>query len=334
MSTKLIDTNKEFFSAIFGGSEDRDATTEEGKNLTCTQRVKKYRKFASLDLNIKKDKLITRKVVYQLTDDYEFLENLGVGTYSYVKHAVEKKTGNHVAIKICRRKTSREMLKTEYNILKRIDNSTVVKAFDLIENDAKDESYMVMEYFEGTTLNRFVEEHGVLSEEEARHVFIQLAQCVKSLHEAGVSHRDLKPENLLIDQYNKVKLIDFNISKMVNSESVEAGDKSHKFTSVFLTQVSSPLYAAPEIKEQCVYSESIDIWGLGIVLFTTLFGTFEEHLLNRIISSQKRCKVLYDLINESQTVSDEMKHLLLTLLQQDPEQRPSASELCTYSCLA
>jgi serine/threonine protein kinase len=87
------------------------------------------------------------------------------------------------------------------------------------------------------------------------------------LHKLGIAHRDIKPQNILINGKFEVKLIDFNISKKGKDS-----ENSSKFTKRFMTQVSSPLFAAPEIYSPDCYSESVDIWGLGIVFITMIFG--------------------------------------------------------------
>jgi serine/threonine protein kinase len=46
----------------------------------------------------------------------------------------------------------------------------------------------------------------------------------------------------------------------------------HKFKYRFLTQVSTPLYAAPEIVNRSLYTESVDIWGAGVILYLMMFG--------------------------------------------------------------
>lgn len=269
--------------------------------------------------------MLPQTVSYNLSDHFESLEVLGIGTYSYVKHAIDKNSGDHVAIKICRRKTARDMLKNEYNILKGLDFTSVIKVYDFIDNDAKDESYLIMEYFEGKDLNKYIEESDGLEIATIKSISTQLITCVENLHAAGISHRDIKPENILVNEENEVKLIDFNISKVIKTGS----DVGSKFRSVFYTQVSSPLYAAPELKNG-VYSESVDIWGIGIIMFTLLFGNFKEHSQNILQDkSENKSQGLQSVIKEDCKLEDDCKALLLSLLSENVEERPSACE-----CLA
>jgi serine/threonine protein kinase len=234
------------------------------------------RKFSNLSLNTTKEKTVKSKLQeYNIKDHFDIVETLGMGTYAYVRHAVDNKTGKHVAIKTSRGATSCGMLKNEYNLLKRLADDNIVKVFDFSEDESKMESYLIMEYFKGKSLDQFVEDNSSLNEEEAKFILHQLISSVRSLHELGIAHRDIKPENILLNDEKEVKLIDFNISKANSGSSVSENES--KFTSVFHTQISSPLYCAPEIKENSCYTESVDIWGIGIVLFTMLFGSLKSH---------------------------------------------------------
>lgn len=159
-----------------------------------------------------------------------------------------------------------------------------------------------MEYFEGVTLDEYISQYGTLCEQDSKIVLSQVLSSVQYLHELGIAHRDIKPENVLINDEKTIKIIDFNISK---SFSYKPEDLESKFKSVFFTQISSPLYCAPELKEQLGYNESIDIWGVGTILFTMLFDTFVSNSLNRSKTAIERCKHIIDTINLSNTHSDQ-----------------------------
>lgn len=85
--------------------------------------------------------------------------------------------------------------------------------------------------------------------------------AIAYMHERGVVHRDLKAENLLLTdptaEYPTVKLIDFGFSTILH----------HCLTGSFLGTVG---YLAPEIRQQRLYSESVDIWACGVLLYLIL----------------------------------------------------------------
>jgi serine/threonine protein kinase len=147
---------------------------------------------------------------------------------------------------------------------------------------------MIMEYFEGQTLEDFIQKNGPLETNHAIVVFTQIAKSIEGLHELGIAHRDIKPENILINENMEIKLIDFNISKACASHEPFNTESLKRFRSVYHSQVSSPLYCAPELKNSLSYTESIDIWGLGVLLFTMLLGNFKSFELGQIKDTSKR----------------------------------------------
>ena len=89
--------------------------------------------------------------------------------------------------------------------------------------------------------------------EETTEVLLQALKTLAHLHPQGVAHRDLKPENILVEsrQPIKIKLADFGL----------ANDKSE-----FRTLCGTRNYAAPEIFSNSHYTQSVDLWSLGLVI--------------------------------------------------------------------
>lgn len=258
----------------------------EGKQKS--QPRKMQRKFSSLSLSCDKEKAELSPQAYNIKDEYDIVETLGYGTYSYVRHGVEKSTNRHVAIKTSRGNNSTEMLKKEYDLLKRLADDNIIKVYDFVEDKSKNESFIIMEYFEGLTLDEFVEKQGPLTEKQAKEVIKQILSSIEGLHDLGIAHRDIKPENVLINSDLEIKLIDFNISKASANQEPFRPLKLQKFNSIFHTQISSPLYCAPELKNSMTYSESVDIWGAGIILFTLLLGSFKSYSLSQYKDATER----------------------------------------------
>ncbi|CAI2385055.1 unnamed protein product [Moneuplotes crassus] len=261
------------------------------------------------------------KLKVKIEDNYDIIKPLGAGTYASVSLATDLTNEKKVAIKISRKENSCEKLASEYKILSELDHECIIKPIRFINNEMKNEAFLVLEYFEGTDIKEFVQKNGPLSNDGCKRVIQQLSSCVSYLHSKGIAHRDIKPENVLIDEELNIKLIDFNISKKMKSGS---DDGECKFRSIFYTQISSPLYAAPEIKERCLYTESVDIWGIGIIMFTCFYGcptskSDSGKALNQISLS--------DIIESESSVCKEAQVLLLKLLCKDPQLRLSAEEI-------
>ena len=94
-------------------------------------------------------------------------------------------------------------------------------------------------------------------------IFSQVAGAVHHLHSLGIYHRDLKLENILIDERQHIKLIDFGFSIKSNpSENLKM-------------YCGTPSYMAPELVGKRDYKGwAVDVWALGIILYTILSGYF------------------------------------------------------------
>lgn len=112
---------------------------------------------------------------------------------------------------------------------------------------------------EGLTLLEYVQQHGPLSESEARVVMMQLLEAIKRCHDLGILHRDIKLDNIMFrtsnNQLNDVALIDFGLSRFVNPGGFAN------------THVGTDEYMAPEIVDDEAYTGKADIWSLGVVLY-------------------------------------------------------------------
>lgn len=182
------------------------------------------------------------------------------------------------------------------------------KSFPVLSNFVRRPS---MDLFECIERNR------CLSEDNAKRVFKQLVDCVAYLHSRGIIHRDIKDENIVVDESWNVKLIDFG------SAGIEPkGNPNHLFDR-FQGTIQ---YASPEILRGEKYrGRPADVWALGILLYTLLFGqapfTSSHQVMNSSINVPKA------------RVSNECQDLLEWLLEKDPRERPSIEQVMTHEWL-
>lgn len=132
------------------------------------------------------------------------------------------------------------------------------------------------------------------------------------MHHRGIAHRDLKPDNVLISDDNQIQVIDFNISK-----KGKLSGEGMKFKYRYLSHIATPNSQAPELLWEGFYTESIDIWGIGLILYTLLTG----HKLKR------EKEVVEEQIEEIDNVSEDCKQFLKRLLSENPDDWPSIDEL-------
>lgn len=123
-----------------------------------------------------------------------------------------------------------------------------------------------MEFISNTSMHGYIKtfENRRIPEKEVRIIFRQIVEGVNYLHSSNFVHRDIKLENILIDKKDKkIKIIDFGFSV-----SIQADKKLNMFC-------GTPSYMAPEIVSKQDYNgKFVDVWALGILLFTMLCGKF------------------------------------------------------------
>ncbi|EKM52927.1 uncharacterized protein PHACADRAFT_175408 [Phanerochaete carnosa HHB-10118-sp] len=126
--------------------------------------------------------------------------------------------------------------------------------------------YMLLEIAGGGDLFDKIEPDKGVGIDVAQHYFRQLAAGVEYIHERGVCHRDLKPENLLLDSGGVLKITDFGLCSVFKITDA-------KTTRLLSERCGSKPYIAPELVGTAPYeAEPVDIWGLGIILYTLLSG--------------------------------------------------------------
>ncbi|CUS11456.1 unnamed protein product, partial [Tuber aestivum] len=182
--------------------------------------------------------------------------------------------------------------------------------------------YIAMEYLEGGDLTKNI--GTPLPEETVRTISKQILEGLEVMHQQGMAHRDIKPENIFVVSMSPVwvKLGDFGISKRIPAEA----------TTTFHTQVSTPVYSAPEVlgldtnSESSDYTNSVDIWSLGCVIYELFVG-------ERLFASEGQ--VLRYYLGKWRIPEEKLKMLspptggvgaplLKSMLSLQPEDRPTA----------
>ena len=153
----------------------------------------------------------------------------------------------------------------ERQILANLDHPNIARLLDAgLTQDGL--PYLVMEYVEGTSLDRFVTDHG-LSIIQRLDLFRDVCSAVEYAHRNLVVHRDIKPANILVTTEGAPKLLDFGIAKLLQGPGV-AGEGLTRETERLMT----PEFASPEQVRGQAITTSTDVYALGGLLFTLLAG--------------------------------------------------------------
>jgi serine/threonine protein kinase len=128
--------------------------------------------------------------------------------------------------------------------------------------------YLVLEYVEGDHIDRYCDHHELELQTRIR-LFLDVLDAVAQAHVNLIVHRDLKPSNVLVRNDGQVKLLDFGIAKLLESEG-QLGEPT-QFT-VTGGQAMTPQYAAPEQLKGEAVTTATDVYALGVLLYVLLTG--------------------------------------------------------------
>ena len=224
--------------------------------------------------------------------DFEPIKIIGKGAFGEVRVVRLKHTGEIMAMKKLNKtemiyKNQVQHVKAERDVLTTTNNPWIVE----LKYSFQDERclYLVMEYLGGGDLMTLLIRKNILSEAESRFYIAECILAVDSIHKMNFIHRDLKPDNILIDNKGHIKLSDFGLSKSaeINPASevlskleedarhkrrIEERNDYRKNRKLAYSTVGTPDYIAPEVFSRTGYSEIVDWWSIGVILYEMLVG--------------------------------------------------------------
>jgi serine/threonine-protein kinase len=224
----------------------------------------------------------------------------------------------------------------EASILSKLQHPNIVTVFDYGAIEGPEERYfMTMEFLQGETLLRRINDQGSLSPRDTIRVARQIARGLCEAHAAGIVHRDLKPANVMLvagrsegarpgEAEELVKVLDFGIVKVVGDEDpLEDLTQEGAF-------IGSPKYMAPEqIRRGAKVDPRTDIYSLGIILYQCLCGevpfdasgsieTMMLHLNKTAVHIRERAP--------GANAPEWLEDLVMACLEKDPDKRPQTME--------
>jgi len=209
-----------------------------------------------------------------------------------------------------------DRFKREAEIGQKLNHPGVMRVYD---GEKRSRIYMVMEWCEGRLLRKILDE-GRISRDRAIRIATEVLDALEYIHANGVVHRDLKPENIMVDENDRIKLIDFGIAG-------DAGARRLTYAN-FTAALGTPNYISPEQVKGKRGDGRSDLYSMGVILYEMLTGklpfsgpspmaAMNERLLNHPVPPRVA----------DPSVSPQLQEVIYRALERDPRNRyPTARE--------
>ena len=280
----------------------------------------KYKDHINFPNESKFSTIHSAKNIFNKIDKFRIIKSLGKGSYGEVKLGINKIDEKKYAIKIYPKKILCEpqkkgIIENEIKILQQLNNINIMKLYEVIHTPIL--LYLIMEYIDGISLLEIIkkENNHYLEEKRALKIFIQIVKAIDYCQSKNICHRDIKLENILILNDGTIKLIDFGFAVKSNKKTYQT------------LLCGSPSYMAPEIvKREKYIAQYSDIWSLGVLLYSMLYGRFpfQGKTQKELFDNIKNCEFEFpNDINANENTINLIKRILVV----NPNQRPSLKEI-------
>ncbi len=236
----------------------------------------------------------------QSVGKYQLIRELGKGATGKVYLADDPFAKRKVAVKVAFPQALKadedsamykSMFLNEAALAGKLNHPHIVQIFDAVVEDKY--SYIVMEYVEGGTLEKFCKPDALLETREVAEIIFKCVRALAFAQTIGLTHRDIKPGNILHKEGTEIKIADFGASiNKISDHTV-------------ITNVGSPAYMAPELVTGAAQASHLtDIYALGVVMYYLLTGKLP-------FSGANTMSVIYQIVNTDPTPPSAVREGLL-----------------------
>ena len=248
---------------------------------------------------------------------YPIIHELGRGATSVVYLGRDPFANREVAIKVLKnqplqdtdlKRRFRKVFLNEAALVGKLFHPHILGIYDAVSEE--DQSYIVMEYVQGKTLEDLCEPATLLPVSKVVEIIFKCSLALAFAQRHGVIHCDIKPANILISDDTNIKISDFGAAQY------EEAQHTH------LQGIGSPAYMSPEQVQDREVTFHTDIYSLGVVMYQMLSGKLP-------FRASTKASLLYQVVNIPavppstfrREISPDLDRVVLRCLEKNPEAR-------------
>jgi len=206
-----------------------------------------------------------------------------------------------------------QKLVNEIEVHKKLKHECILELYQCFEDNEC--VYLLLELCKSGDLSTYIKSHTSIPEPQARWIFKRIAEGVGYLHDRYVVHRDLKPTNILLTEQGDIKIGDFGVAVQLKDLNEEHD-----------TMCGTENYVSPEIVSHRSHGIQTDIWSLGCMWHSLLFGKPPFMSLNELQA--------HNSFNIPSDISEDAAYLLKSTLNFDPKQRINVKQILSLPYIA
>lgn len=252
---------------------------------------------------------------------YMLLERLGSGGMGEVYRALDRVTGQDVAVKLllpalCERESSRKRFAREAQAAQKLNHPGIVKVYEYGTFHGR--PFIVMELLTGKSLRYYVRAYRP-TPEKILLLTAELCDALYHAHSRGIIHRDLKPDNIFVNHLGHIKVLDFGLAKISFAADLTALTKSG-------TALGTCTYMSPEQAQGKEADLRSDLYAVGVILYEIFCGItpFSAEDAAAILRMQ-----VYDKAQRPTLVDPhlpiEIEQIIMWLMNKNPKYRPNSA---------
>ena len=254
-----------------------------------------------------------------IMDRYKILAELGQGGMGVVYKCFDETAGIEVALKALPPELSHNTLEMDdirdnLQLVAKLVHQNIAISKNLERDKLNGNYYLIMECCEGEDLRRWIKRkrrESDLKFEDVLPIIQQVAAALDYAHEMKIMHRDIKPGNIMIDQFGKIKVLDFGLAAQIHTSMTRVSMAYHG------TSGTGP-YMAPEQWRGKAQGAPADQYALAVMTYEMLAGRLPFESTDAAVLKQA---VLDEIADEIPGIPKVVQEAIKRAMSKDPAER-------------